>query len=157
VSSCTQPGLSVEADPISTFLVIYATYLQPFCDLLKVMGFQQSKAPAIAELNTIQEYDLLASQELTIIFKHSPTCPTSLFAHREVSRFCERQPDAPVYLISVRRQRDIACHIAQRTGVRHESPQVVVLSHGDVRAAASHGAITAEWIASAVASCSVAM
>jgi bacillithiol system protein YtxJ len=120
------------------------------------MPFHLSKSAGITELTTTQEYDSLASQDLSIIFKHSPTCPTSLFAHREVSRFCERQPDAPVYLISVRRQRDIARHVAQRTGVQHESPQIVVLRRGDVLAAASHNAITAEWIASAVASTSAA-
>jgi bacillithiol system protein YtxJ len=106
----------------------------------------------MTELTSIQEFDLLAGQELSIIFKHSPTCGISLLAHREVSRFCDMQPDAPVYLISVRRQRDIARYIAQRTGVQHESPQIVVLRRGDVLASSSHNAITVEWIASAVAS-----
>jgi bacillithiol system protein YtxJ len=120
--------------------------------LLKVMTFQQSKAASITELTSTQDYDLLLSQEISIIFKHSPTCPISIFAHREVSRFCETQPGAPVYLISVRRQRDVARHVAQCTGIRHESPQIVVLRRGDVLASASHDAITAEWIASAIAS-----
>lgn len=115
------------------------------------MSSQLSNAAGITELSSIQEYDLLLSQEISIIFKHSPTCPISLFAHREVSRFCASQPDAPVYLISVRRQRDVARHVAQCTGVRHESPQVVVLRRGNVLATASHNAITAEWIASAIA------
>jgi bacillithiol system protein YtxJ len=113
--------------------------------------FQQSKAPTIPELTSTQHFDSLAAQDLSIIFKHSPTCPTSLYAHREVTRFCEIQPDAPVYLVSVRRQRDIAQHVAQCTGVRHESPQIVILRNGGVLAAASHDEITAEWLASAVA------
>lgn len=115
------------------------------------MFFQQSKAATIPELTTTQEFDSLTSHELSIIFKHSPTCPTSLYAHREVTRFRETQPYAPVYLISVRRQRDVARHVAQRTGVQHESPQIVVLRRGDVLASASHDAITAEWLASALA------
>jgi bacillithiol system protein YtxJ len=61
-----------------------------------------------------------------------------------------------VYLISVRRQRDIARHVAEFTGVQHESPQVVIMRRGDVLAAASHDAITAEWIAMNVASQSTA-
>jgi bacillithiol system protein YtxJ len=116
------------------------------------MSFEQSKTTGLTELASTQEFDSLATGDLSIIFKHSPTCPTSLFAHREVSRFCETQPGTAVYLISVRRQRDIARHVALCTGVRHESPQVVVLSRGGVLAAASHADITAEWIASAVAS-----
>jgi bacillithiol system protein YtxJ len=120
------------------------------------VSFPLSKAPGLLELTTTQQYDSLLSQELSIIFKHSPTCPISVYAHREVSRFCDSRPDAPVYLISVRRQRDIARHIAEHTGVRHESPQIVVLRRGDVLAAASHDEITAEWIASAIESGSVA-
>lgn len=115
------------------------------------MHFQLSEAPGMTELTSTQHYDSLLSQEISIIFKHSPTCPVSLFAHREVSRFCQEQPDAPVYMISVRRQREIARHVAQSTGVRHESPQIVVLRRGDVLASASHDEITAEWIASAIA------
>jgi bacillithiol system protein YtxJ len=116
------------------------------------MSLSLSQAPGLTELTTIQQYHSLLTEELSIIFKHSPTCPISVFAHREVSRFCESQTDATVYLISVRRQRDVARHVAEHTGVRHESPQVVVLRRGGVLAAASHDEITAEWIASAIAS-----
>ena len=120
------------------------------------MFFQQSHDGKIAELTSTQQFDSLAGQELSIIFKHSPTCPTSLYAHREVTRFCDSEPNAPVYLISVRRQRDIARHVERCTGIRHESPQVVVMSRGGVLASASHDEITAEWIASAISNNSIA-
>lgn len=116
------------------------------------MSFGLSNSTGMTELTSTHEYESLRSQELSIIFKHSPTCPISLFAHREVTRFCERQPNMPVYLISVRRQREVARHVEHATGVRHESPQVVVLRRGDVLASASHSDITAEWITSAVMS-----
>lgn len=115
------------------------------------MVFQQSKDSVIPELTSTQHFDSLSAQSLSIIFKHSPTCPTSLYAHREVSRFFADQPDAPVYLVSVRRQREIAQHVALRTGVRHESPQIVVLRDGNVLASASHDEITAEWLTLTVA------
>jgi bacillithiol system protein YtxJ len=114
------------------------------------VSLHQQQIAALQELTTTEQFDSLSSADLSIIFKHSPTCPISLFAHREVSRFCEGQPNAPVYLISVRRQRDVASHVAQQTGVRHESPQVLVLSRGGVLASASHDAITAEWLNSAL-------
>lgn len=103
---------------------------------------------SLPELSTPQEFDALAEQELTIVFKHSPTCPVSLYAHQEVSRFCEDQPEVPVYLVSVRRRRDVARHIAERTGVVHESPQVLVFRRGRVVAAASHDDITADSLSS---------
>jgi bacillithiol system protein YtxJ len=116
------------------------------------MALQLSNPPALPELTSTHDFDSLTNRELSIIFKHSPTCPVSLFAHREVARFCESQPDTPVYLISVRRQRDVARHVAQSTGIQHESPQVVIMRRGGVLASASHDAITAEWIASTIAS-----
>ncbi|MBV9405367.1 MAG: bacillithiol system redox-active protein YtxJ [Acidobacteriaceae bacterium] len=102
--------------------------------------------PNLPEVTTVQEYDRLLGQDLTIVFKHSPTCPISLFAHREVMRFRTAQPEMPVYLVSVRRQREVARHIAERTGVRHESPQVLVLRRGNLVGAASHDEITAELL-----------
>jgi bacillithiol system protein YtxJ len=102
----------------------------------------------IPELATTQEFDALAGQELTVVFKHSPTCPVSLYAHQEVSRFCADQPDVPVYLVSVRRRRDVARHIAAQTGVTHESPQVLVFRRGRVIGVASHDDITADSLCS---------
>ena len=85
-------------------------------------------------------------KNLVILFKHSPTCPVSWMAHREVMQLRGEQPDLPLYLISGRRRRDVARFIEERTGVRHESPQVLVLRHGDVVASASHDDVTASAI-----------
>ena len=120
------------------------------------MFFQsQLVQPNIPEVNNTHECDDLLSQDFTILFKHSPTCPVSLFAHREVTRFREAQPDAPVFLISVRRQRDLARHVAQKTGVQHESPQILVLRRGEVVGSASHDEITAELLSHYVAAAQV--
>lgn len=117
------------------------------------MFLEWSRSPAsIPELSTTEEWETVRAQDLTILFKHSPTCPISLFAHREVLRFRKAQPHAPVYLVSVRRRREVARHIAERTGVRHESPQILVLRRGNLVGAASHNEITAELLASLVAS-----
>ncbi len=105
-----------------------------------------SSTPSIPEVNTTQECDAVLSESLAVLFKHSPTCPVSWMAHREVSRFREGQPDVPVYLLSVRQRRDLARHIADRTGVRHESPQIIIVQEGRVTAFASHGEVTAEFL-----------
>ncbi len=103
---------------------------------------------SIPELATTQEFDALGEHELIVVFKHSPTCPVSLYAHQEVSRFCADQPEVPVYLVSVRRRREVARHIAERTGITHESPQVLVFRRGQLIAAASHDDITADSLSS---------
>ena len=112
--------------------------------------FVRRREPAshIPELTTTNECEEIFAQALTVVFKHSPSCVVSLFAHREVMRFREAQPAIPVYLVSVRRRRDVARHIAERTGVQHESPQILVFRQGEVVGAASHDEITSELLTS---------
>lgn len=56
----------------------------------------------------------------------------------------------PVSLVDVARQRDLARRIAEQTGIRHESPQVLVLRDGVAVWSASHRAITAAAVAAAL-------
>jgi len=100
----------------------------------------------IPEVTSTHECDALLAGEFAIFFKHSLTCPVSHFAHREVMRFRQAQPDAPVYLVPVQQRREVARYLSQRTGVRHESPQILVLRRGEVMAAVSHNEITAELL-----------
>jgi bacillithiol system protein YtxJ len=95
--------------------------------------------------------DALWESDLAIIFKHSSACAISWAAHAEVSRFLTQQPGVPVYLVPVREKRQLSRAIEARSGVRHESPQVLVIHRGGVIADASHGEITAEFLAQAVA------
>src|SRR5215210_730320 len=78
-----------------------------------------------------------------VLFKHSTTCPISARAYREMSRL----NDAPeVALIVVQTARPVSDEVAQRTGVRHESPQAFVLRDGKVVWSASHFDITADEV-----------
>jgi bacillithiol system protein YtxJ len=100
----------------------------------------------LPEVDSIEECNSLMQKDLVILFKHSPTCPVSWMAHREVMRLRTEQPDLPLYLVSVRRRRDVARFIEERTGVRHESPQVLVLRQGTVVGFASHDDVTVSTI-----------
>lgn len=100
----------------------------------------------LPEIDSIEDCASVMKEDLVVLFKHSPTCPVSWMAHREVMQYRTAQPDVPLYLISVRRRRDVARYIADQTHVRHESPQIIVLRRGEVMAAASHDDITAETI-----------
>jgi bacillithiol system protein YtxJ len=109
-------------------------------------------AQSVPELDSIEDCASLMQAEVVVLFKHSPTCPVSWMAHREVLRYQSSQPDVPVYLISVRRRREVSRHIADQTGIQHESPQIIVLRRGAVVASASHDEITSEAIAAFVGS-----
>ena len=58
--------------------------------------------------------------------------------------------DARVLLIDVRRFHGLGREVARRTGVRHESPQVIVLRDGVAVWAADHRDVAAEGIAEAL-------
>jgi bacillithiol system protein YtxJ len=73
-----------------------------------------------------------------LLFLHDPRCPTSRAAYGEVARL-----GGEVALVDVRRSGAVAAAIAARTGVRHESPQLILLRDGRAAWAASHRAITA--------------
>ena len=76
-----------------------------------------------------------------VLFQHDPWCGISATAHKALSTL-----PLSVCLIDVARQRSLSRLIADRTGVRHESPQVLVLRDGVAVWTASHWAITAEAV-----------
>jgi bacillithiol system protein YtxJ len=78
-----------------------------------------------------------------VLYKHSPRCGVCVAAEREVRHFAEGRPDVPVYWLDVVAERGLAHLVAARLGVRHESPQVIVLESGAVRLAAAHWEVRA--------------
>ena len=72
-------------------------------------------------------------QQPVVIFKHSSTCGISAGVYREVESV-----EADVNIVVVQRNRDISNAISQRTGIRHESPQAIVLVNGSPVYYASH-------------------
>jgi len=76
-----------------------------------------------------------------ILFKHSNSCGISRGVFNEVS-----QINGEVNLIVVQDARNVSNLLAERTGIRHESPQAIVLKEGQPVYHASHYDITAEDI-----------
>lgn len=78
-----------------------------------------------------------------LLFKHSTTCPISASAYRRVAAWLgEAGAAAPaVYLVKVIESRALSNEIAARLGVRHESPQVILVRGGQAVWHASHGGI----------------
>ena len=83
--------------------------------------------------------------ETVVVFQHDPYCPISRKAYREIAR-------APVQavLVDVTYDEELSRTIEQQTGVRHESPQVLVFRSGEVVWNASHFKITGKAVTRAV-------
>lgn len=83
--------------------------------------------------------------EPVLLFKHDPVCSISVIAYYEL-----RQLPHEIPMIDVKRGGYISRLVADQTGVRHESPQVILLRNGAAVWSASHFAITAESVKRAV-------
>jgi bacillithiol system protein YtxJ len=79
---------------------------------------------------------------LAVVFKHSTRCGISSSALIEVRQFAVEHPEIPVFLLDVIADRALARRVAARLGVRHESPQALVLGRGRVLWHGSHSQVS---------------
>jgi bacillithiol system protein YtxJ len=100
---------------------------------------------AVHEEDAIDDLLLRSKSQPVVIFKHSNTCPISSGAYQEM-----QDVSAPVSLVVVQEARELSRKIENRTGIRHESPQVIVLRNGQAVWSASHWKITANSVEAAV-------
>ena len=99
----------------------------------------------ITDTKSFEELTDRSRERPIVIFKHSLTCPISSAAYAQMEEF-----DGEVALVEVQRARALSREIEDRLGVAHESPQVIVLSKGQVAWNASHFKITTASVTDAV-------
>ena len=80
-----------------------------------------------------------------LLFKHSRYCGVSCEALEELQSHIDARADGAVAykMITVQTHRPVSDAIAQRLGLRHETPQAILLRDGKVVWNASHFRITA--------------
>jgi bacillithiol system protein YtxJ len=105
-------------------------------------------------LRTVDEFESAVAgskDRPLLLFKHSLTCATSAHAHGEVEAFLSK-PGLPVdaRAVHVQTGRAISDAIAGRFGIRHESPQVLLISNEQVVWHASHYGVSQQEIAAAL-------
>ncbi len=106
-------------------------------------------AEAYAPFHDLNECLQKSQEETVFILKHSSTCPVSAHAKREVDAFLREHP-AQVYLVVVQTERPASNAIAERLGIKHESPQVLCLRNGAVQAVYNHHQITVDALEKAL-------
>jgi len=104
--------------------------------------------PAIKALTGLADLDEALATSSTrplVIFKHSEACGTSYAALDELLEHVTSRPgDAEYVVVTVQQAREVSTAVARRLGVRHETPQVIVVRNGCVLWSASHFRVTAE-------------
>ena len=88
-------------------------------------------------------------EEPVVLFKHSAYCGTSRRARREIETLTEAS-DPPVYEVVVQEARAVSNKIAETLGIKHQSPQVIILHQGRPIFETSHGRVTATAVRQAV-------
>ena len=102
-------------------------------------------------LETLEKLDEIYQQndEINVIFKHSTRCPVSSMAKRNLEYDSDLIPTASkFYFLDLIKYRSISNRIAELWGVRHESPQVLVVQGDRLLYDASHSDIEMQSIVS---------
>jgi bacillithiol system protein YtxJ len=79
-------------------------------------------------------------EQPVLIFKHSTTCSISAAAKSKIERQWADSglTDVPIYYLDLLRFRPLSTQVAEQFGVRHESPQLLLIQNGKCRYDASH-------------------
>ncbi len=106
----------------------------------------------ITSLEDLEARIEASAQTPLFLFKHSTTCPTSARAIRRVTDFIAEAPDhyPEIYLIKVIEARAVSNAAAERLGVEHASPQLILVKDGQAQWTTSHFNIQAPAIENAI-------
>ena len=100
----------------------------------------------LTELAELDERFERSREQDVILFLHDYFCPVSGRAYEEMALV-----EGEIALVDVAEGRELTRAIETRTGVKHESPQVLILRDAKARWAASHGSVTRESVGEALA------
>lgn len=99
----------------------------------------------LADTDALEAAIAESRERPVVIFKHSRTCGISCEAYDELhAHLAETPVEASYNLITVQSHRRVSDEAAERFGVRHETPQVILLRDGVPVWNASHFRITAQ-------------
>jgi bacillithiol system protein YtxJ len=88
-----------------------------------------------------------SKQKTILVFKHSNACGISARAFRELEKL-----EGQVNLLEVQAVPDLSREVESLTGVRHETPQVILLRDGKAVWNASHFDVTVALVSQALKS-----
>jgi bacillithiol system protein YtxJ len=110
--------------------------------------------PDLKTLDHLKDLDriLEASAEAPVLlFKHSYSCGVSAEALDElVSHLNDREHRLTVAMVTVQTHRDVSNAVSSRLGIRHETPQALLIRNGRVVWSASHFRVTSRSVQQAI-------
>ncbi|MFN3968647.1 bacillithiol system redox-active protein YtxJ [Flavobacterium sp.] len=119
-------------------------------------GSEESKAESkmawreLTDLGQLNEIVNESTETLVVIFKHSTRCSISRMALRQFEQEFDLEGKVIPYYLDLLEHRDISNEIANRFGVYHQSPQLIVIKDGKAIYDRSHESIEAKKLADLV-------
>jgi monothiol bacilliredoxin len=103
-----------------------------------------SQITALSDLDMLEAAIAESLERPVLLFTHSRTCGVSCEALDELRAHLDRDGAGATYkMITVQSHRGVSDEAADRLGVRHETPQAILLRDGRPVWKASHFRITA--------------
>jgi bacillithiol system protein YtxJ len=105
----------------------------------------------LREKQDLEEILTRSQREPVLLFKHSTQCSRSAAVIEEFEAFEQDNPMVPCGLILVIEHRGVSDEVEERFGIRHESPQAILIVNKKPTWHASHWKITKDSIEAALA------
>ena len=109
--------------------------------------------PLIAE-EQLMDVDALSNRndvKAVLLFKHSTRCSISIAALGRLERSWKlMDTEVPTFYLDLLNYRNISQAIAQKYGIEHESPQILVIKNGKCIYSATHSDISSPEIEAAI-------
>ena len=97
----------------------------------------------LTDLGQLNEIVAESADKPVIIFKHSTRCGVSRMVLKQFENEFDLQSKVTPYFLDLLEHRNISNEIANRFGVFHQSPQLIVIKDGTAVFNDSHGSIDA--------------
>ncbi len=111
----------------------------------KEKSVEKKKQLPWAQLESLEQLDEIVEKSnhgTQVIYKHSKTCGISGMTLKMFTDTYELDTECDLHFLTIQSHRDISNAVASQFGVRHESPQLLIIKNGKVSFHTSHGAIS---------------
>ena len=113
-----------------------------FLNKLFGKGTEETDWVQLESEDAVEEVFTASGGRVQLILKHSQSCAVSFFAKQNLDTVAlDEWPEMDRSMVEVVRFRPVSQYIAQKTSVRHESPQVLVIANGEVVFNTSHSEV----------------
>ncbi len=113
-----------------------------FLNKLFGKGTEETDWVQLESEDCVEEVFTASRVRIQLILKHSQSCAVSFFAKQNLESVpLDEWPEMDRNMVEVVRFRPISQYIVQKTSVRHESPQVLVIANGEVIFHTSHSEV----------------